>query len=152
MNTNPAPREIASTYEIENALATLVREVDNRIAMESRTAKTLNPADEIAEFHRLNALILDDKATAEDIANAMEIIENMPEATDDLTFSLYLDISNMSNLEGEIVEFIALEAKGLHTELNDSTEILNNLIEHFTEETTDEIVNTVLNQLEMLEA
>lgn len=147
MNTNPAPHEIASTYEIENALATLVREVANR-----STAKTLNPADEIAEFHRINALILDDKATAEDIANAMEIIENMPEATDDLTFSLYLDISNMSNLEGEIVEFIALEAKGLHTELNDSTEILNNLIENFTEETTDEIVNTVLNQLEMLEA
>lgn len=147
MNTNPAPREIASTYEIENALATLVREVANR-----STAKTLNPADEIAEFHKLNALILDNNATAEDIANAMEIIENMPEAGDDLTFSLYLDISKMTNLEGEVIEFIALEAKGLHTELNDSTEILNNLIEHFNEETADEIVNTVLNQLEMLEA
>lgn len=148
MNTNPAPRNFPSDYEIENAIVALVRGANAR--MSQPVAR--NMEQDAHDYLELSALILDNKATTEQIDEAFELIENNTMATDDDTFGLYLDISNMTTLDSEVVEFVALDSVRLHGTDNDATEILNNLINHFTDSTDDEVMNTVVSQLDMLQA
>lgn len=148
LNTTPAPHALPSDYAIEQAMLFIVRESKARNSQKVE----LNPAQEAEKLLELSTLILDDKATYDDIAEAMEILENNPEATDDDTFNLYLDISEMTRLDGEVIEFIAIDSMRLHNDLNDVTEILNNLTNTFTDKTDDKVMNTVLENLEALEA